>query len=168
LTLQVSRKPKAIPLLYFFLWPAPAYHIPLCPQNNTLSPPPPQEKNLIIKCVFWFYLQILFETFLTLRRIQRDITINVHTSSYKVPLIFATFSWNLNFLDRFSKNHQIKNIMKIPPVGAELFHADGWTDMKLIITFRNSPNAPKNILRNYGPSQRQNISLYCHHPGHPK
>jgi len=39
--------------------------------------------------------------------------------------------------------------MKIRPVGAELFHADrqteGQTDMaKLVITLRNSGNAPKN------------------------
>jgi hypothetical protein len=34
--------------------------------------------------------------------------------------------------------------MKIRPVGAELFHADGQTDMtKLILTFRNFVNAPK-------------------------
>jgi len=35
--------------------------------------------------------------------------------------------------------------MKIRPVGAELFHADGRIDMtKLIVTFRNFPNPPKN------------------------
>jgi len=35
--------------------------------------------------------------------------------------------------------------MKIHPVGAELFHADGRTDMaKLLFTFRNSVNAPRN------------------------
>jgi len=35
--------------------------------------------------------------------------------------------------------------MKICPVGAELFHVDGQTDMaKLIVTFRNFANAPKN------------------------
>jgi hypothetical protein len=34
----------------------------------------------------------------------------------------------MNFLDRFSKNIRISNIMKIHPVGAELFHADGQTD----------------------------------------
>jgi hypothetical protein len=34
--------------------------------------------------------------------------------------------------------------MKIPPVGAELFHADGQTDMtKLIVAFRNFVNAPE-------------------------
>jgi hypothetical protein len=35
--------------------------------------------------------------------------------------------------------------MKIRPVGAELFHADGRTDMtKLIAAFHSFPNAPKN------------------------
>jgi hypothetical protein len=35
--------------------------------------------------------------------------------------------------------------MKIRLVGAELFHADGQTEMtKLIIAFRNFANAPKN------------------------
>ena len=34
--------------------------------------------------------------------------------------------------------------MNIQPVGAELFHADGRTDMtKLIVAFRNFANAPK-------------------------
>jgi len=32
-------------------------------------------------------------------------------------------------------------------VGAELFHADGWIDMKFIIKFRNNPKAPKNKFR---------------------
>jgi hypothetical protein len=35
------------------------------------------------------------------------------------------------------KNTQISNLMKIRPVGAELFHADGQTDMNLT-------GAPKN------------------------
>jgi hypothetical protein len=35
--------------------------------------------------------------------------------------------------------------MKIRPVGAELFHVDGQTEvMKLIVTFRNFVNALKN------------------------
>jgi hypothetical protein len=35
--------------------------------------------------------------------------------------------------------------MKIRPVGAELFHADGETDMtKLIAAFRDFASAPKN------------------------
>jgi len=36
--------------------------------------------------------------------------------------------------------------MKIPLVGAELFCGDGRTDMtKLIVTFRNFANVPKNV-----------------------
>ena len=57
-----------------------------------------------------------------------------------------------NFLNRFSENTQIRNLMKIRPVGAELLHTDrqtyrrkdGQTDItKLIVAFRNSANAPK-------------------------
>ena len=40
---------------------------------------------------------------------------------------------------------QISSFFKIRPVGAELFHADGQTNTtKLIVTFRNFANAPKN------------------------
>ena len=41
-----------------------------------------------------------------------------------------------------SKNTQIQNFMKIRPIGADFFHADGWTDMtKLIVAFRDFANA---------------------------
>jgi hypothetical protein len=37
----------------------------------------------------------------------------------------------------------MSNLMKIGPVGAELFHAEGWTDMKkLIVASRNFAKAP--------------------------
>ena len=42
-------------------------------------------------CVFGFYLQLLFKTLLILRRIQRDIVINVKTSTCKVPVILVGF-----------------------------------------------------------------------------
>ena len=46
------------------------------------------------------------------------------------------------------KTPEIPNFMKIRPVRAELFHADGRTDvMKLVVAFRNFANAPKNIYR---------------------
>jgi len=39
---------------------------------------------------------------------------------------------------------QVSNFMKIHPVGAELFHLDGQTDMtKLVVAFYNFVNAPK-------------------------
>jgi hypothetical protein len=34
--------------------------------------------------------------------------------------------------------------MKIRPLGAQLFYAEKWTDMKLKDAFRNFSNAPKN------------------------
>jgi hypothetical protein len=41
--------------------------------------------------VLWFSLHLLFETFLILGRIQRDIVINVKTYSRKVTLILVGF-----------------------------------------------------------------------------
>jgi hypothetical protein len=54
----------------------------------------------------------------------------------------------MNLLDIFSKDTSVSNFMKIRPVGAELFHADGRTDgrtemTKLIVAFRNFTNAPE-------------------------
>jgi hypothetical protein len=46
---------------------------------------------LNIKCVFCFSLQLLSETFLMLRRIQRDMIVNVYRSSCKVPVILGRF-----------------------------------------------------------------------------
>jgi len=56
-----------------------------------------------------------------------------------------TFQQNLNFLDSFSKTTRMSNFMNICPVEAEVFHADGRTDMgKLIFAFHNFANTPKN------------------------
>ena len=71
---------------------------------------------------------MLSKTFLILRRIQRDIVINVKTFSCKVPVILVTFLKNLNFLGKFSKNSPIPNGIKIRPVGVEFFHAYELTD----------------------------------------
>jgi hypothetical protein len=51
-----------------------------------------------------------------------------------VFIIFG-FQWNLNYLDRCSKNTQISNLMKIRPVGAELFYADRQTDVTKLVVF---------------------------------
>jgi hypothetical protein len=50
------------------------------------------------------------------------------------------------FLDRFSKISKKSDFMKIRPVGAELLHVNGQTDMtKIIVAFRNFVNVPKTV-----------------------
>ena len=48
-----------------------------------------------VKCVFWFSLQLLFETFVIRRTIQPDTVINVGTPWCKVPVILLWFYWKL-------------------------------------------------------------------------
>jgi hypothetical protein len=78
----------------------------------------------------------------------------VYRSSCEVPVILVRFELNLSFIDVFSKNTQIPNFKKIHSVGTEMFYADGQTDgnthrrtdmTKLIVAFRNSANAPRNV-----------------------
>jgi hypothetical protein len=108
-----------------------------------------REMLLNTKRVFWFFLQLLSETFLILRRTQRNIVINIDSFLCKVPVILVRFLSDVDSLDRLSKNTQLSNFMKIRRVGAKLFHADGRTDMtKLVATFRSFANAPKNVQMN--------------------
>jgi hypothetical protein len=46
-------------------------------------------KLLNIKCLFWFSLQLLSETFLILRRIERVLIKNAYWSSCKVPSYYC-------------------------------------------------------------------------------
>jgi hypothetical protein len=55
------------------------------------------------------------------------------SSSYKVHHILVKFSLNFDILNRFSKNLPISNFIKMLPLGAELFHADGRTDTTNLI-----------------------------------
>ena len=68
------------------------------------------KKLLNTKCVFWFSLQLSFETFFILGQIQRDNVINVKTPACKVPVIVIGLYWNLTLLDKFSKQSSNINI----------------------------------------------------------
>ena len=82
--------------------------------------------------------------FLILRITHARTVINVHGSSRKVHVILVRFQSHLDFLDRFSKNTQIRIFMKVRPVGAELFHVYGRTDTKKpIVDCRNFANEPE-------------------------
>ena len=66
----------------------------------------------------------------------------------KYPLFLSDFNKILILSTDFLKKAQVLSFVKTRPVGAELFHADGRTDMtKLIVAFRNFANAPKTRVR---------------------
>ena len=70
----------------------------------------------IIKCVFWFSLQILSEAFLILIRTGRNMINNAHIRLVTYPLVtLFRFYLNFNFVDRFFENPQIWNFVKIRP-----------------------------------------------------
>ena len=136
-------KQCACAILSSSAWPAVQYF-------STFSHKRHDFRKKMFKCLwtqnvcFDFSLQLLSEAFPILRRTERDLIRSVNWFSCTVPVILVRFSWKLNFLDRNSKNTQISNFLKFRPLGAELFHADGRTDvMKLIIAFRNFTKAPK-------------------------
>ena len=62
------------------------------------------KKLLNIKCVFWVSLQLLFETFLILRRIQRDIVIMWKHLQVKYPLFLSDFNEAQIFVTDFRKS----------------------------------------------------------------
>ena len=63
------------------------------------------------------------------------------------PLFLSDFNQTRIIFSGFSKKILAPNFMKILSVGAELFHADGWTEMtKPRVAFCNVANMLKNLL----------------------
>jgi hypothetical protein len=87
---------------------------------------------LYIKCVFRFSLQSLSETFLKLRRIRRDIVINVHTSSQKSPLFLLGCNETLIFSIDFEKYSNSWKFGQLEP--SYSMRAGGWTDTTLSLS----------------------------------
>jgi hypothetical protein len=111
----------------YYLWPAALYNVFL---HYLINGKKKKKKVLNTKCVFWFSLQFLSETFLIIRRNEWDMIKKVYRSSCKVPVIRVRLWWKLDFLDKFPKNPKILNVMKIPPVEAEFFHANRRTERR--------------------------------------
>jgi hypothetical protein len=73
---------------YCHLWPVRLYNIfSHYYINDTIF----KKKLLNMKCVFWFSLQLLSETFLNIRRTERDMIGTVYWSLCKVPDILVRF-----------------------------------------------------------------------------
>ena len=71
---------------YYHLWPVQLNNIFLHYLiNRTIF----EKRFLNIKCVFWYPLQILLQTLFNRRRNERDMIINVYSSSCKVPIILV-------------------------------------------------------------------------------
>jgi hypothetical protein len=86
-----------------------------------------KKKLLSTKCVFWFSLQILSDTFLILKK-WSEIWSKIYVGPrVQHPLFLSNFNETWNYSTVFSKNTHISNFMKIRPVG-ELFHAERQTD----------------------------------------
>jgi hypothetical protein len=84
---------------YCHLRPAPPYIFPHFLINGTIF----EKKLLNTKCVFWFSLQLLSETFLVLRRIERYMIKNVYWSSCRVPAILVWYHVTWIFSTDFRK-----------------------------------------------------------------
>jgi len=74
---------------FCLLWPAPLCRLFFFSTLSHKRHDFRKKKNKLLntKCVFWFSLQILSETFLILRRNERDEIENVYRSSWKVLFI---------------------------------------------------------------------------------
>jgi len=85
---------------YCHLWPAPLYNIfPHYLINGTIF-----EKPLLkTKCLFWFSLQLMSETFFILRRNERDTIKCVYWSSCTYPLFMSGFNETWLFSTKFWK-----------------------------------------------------------------
>jgi hypothetical protein len=124
---------------WYHLWPVRLYHIfPLYVINVAIF----VKKLLIIKCAFWFSPQFFFwDICHSNENLAKYMYIDLRA---KYPLFLSYFNKTCIFCTDFGKNTQIRNLMKIRPVGAEIFYADGRTDMrKLIVAFRSLAKSPK-------------------------
>jgi len=66
----------------------------------------------------------------------------------KHPLLLSYFKENWIFSADFRNSLLIPNFMKIRPAGAELFHADRWTDITMLtVAFQSFAKTSKNRYR---------------------
>jgi len=116
---------------YFHLWPVcncsvfPHYLI-----NSKIF----EKKLLNIKCVFWFSVQLLSETFLILRRLERDMIKNAYWTARKIPVTLVRLM-TLEFSRQFWEEYSNAKFHENPSSGGRVV-VNGRTDItKLIVIF---------------------------------
>ena len=150
-SLKISNTRWACSILYRHLWPVRLYHIfPHYLINGIIFE---KEKFLNIKCVFWFSLQILSETFLTLKKHWATcdqyctLLLTWSTHHYCQIWIKSEFSRQVFLKTRRSKFHENPSSeSRTVPCGRTHIQ----TDKKLIVAFLNSSNAHKTIRTDRG------------------
>ena len=106
------------------------------------------KKSRNTKCAFWFSVQLLSETFLILRRTERDMTKNVYWLECKVLVFSCQILIKLEFSQYIFEKYSNINFHENPSSGSRVVTraTDEQTDMtKPIVAFRNLANAPKNM-----------------------
>jgi hypothetical protein len=142
---------------YFHLWPSPLYHIfPHYLINGTSF----EKKLLNTKCVFWFSIQLLSETFLILRRNERDMIKKCNVFHVKYRLFLSDFNetWIFSTVFRNILKYKIswKCVKWEPSCSIRTGRTHRRTDTtKLIVAFGNFANTPKKWWNVQGFQKRQ-------------
>jgi len=109
-----------------------------------------EKKKLLNRKLILNFATNLPEKSLIPSRIERDTFTDVHRYSCRVPVVLDIFSWNFNFLNRFSENTLISKFVKIRLIWNRVSPC-GKTDMKkLIVACHNFANAPNNTYAHAG------------------
>ena len=109
----------------------------IIPQTTRFS-----EKSMWnVECVFWFSVQILCKIFLIIRRIQRDVIINVKSLHVKLPLFLSDFNEIWIFSTVILKNSLSIKFNQKPSSGSPAVWC-GRTDMTKL--FENLRTRQKN------------------------
>ena len=142
LCLPVCKSAWAV--IHCYLWPLRLYHIFA---HYLIKGTTFRQKLLNTKYVFWFSLQVLSETFLILRRTERDKIKNVYCSSCNVPVILVRLQWILNFLNTLKINKCQISRKSVQWESSRSMRTDRQADTaNLIPAFRNFVTAPKNTV----------------------
>ena len=102
---------------------------------------------LNVKCVLWFFQQILSKPCLNLRRTEQDMIKNVYWCTRYSCLILIKLEFSRHDFEKFSNTKFHENPFSMSRV-VTCGRTVGRTDMtKLIVAFRNFAKAPQNGVR---------------------